>query len=170
MNYNRQINVTTDDYKFHEIVVYKEGGYFTKHMDTILKHDDENIDLLYNYTLLLIPPNDYKGGELIIYDKNNSEIVIECDKYEWKWVIFHKHIQHECKPILQGFKIIFKVHIALRTIQMEEKSTTKRNQGAEYTVNSNEEYGVNFEPMATGIPHMNSHLHGFGDHDLQSKS
>ena len=132
------------DHKFHEIVVYEPGGFFTKHTDTMIECDNK----LYDYTLIIIPPNDYEGGELVIYDKEN-DIQVSCDKFEWKWIVLHKELEHECKIIRKGYKIIIKFHIALyQGDELEEYLyDLDFGFGAELDVGD-----VTFNPMATGVP------------------
>lgn len=131
--------VYVKDHHFHEIVVYEEGGYFQKHVDTMIEFGNK----LYNYTLILIPPNNYKGGELIIYNKGKNIVEVMCDNYNWKWVIFHKQLEHECKPIIEGYKIIIKFHITLMT---EWEIEVVENLG------DLEIDDVAFNPMALGVP------------------
>eukprot|EP01084_Bolivina_argentea_P262567 444079_1 len=130
---------------FHEIIVYEPGGYFNKHCDTITQD--------YNYTLLLIPPSNYIGGQLIIKNK-----IVESNNNNWQWIVFHKHIKHKCEEILNGHKIVFKIHLSLRKmtkIQMDWKVAED-----ELDMLQNEmEFGwddidggdVGFGPMVTGF-------------------
>eukprot|EP01083_Nonionella_stella_P050252 133718_1 len=112
---------------FHEIVVYEPGGYFDIHVDSVFHHLDDS----YEYTLLLIPPAQYKGGELIIADKE-----IKINPSAWQSILFHKHIEHRCKVIRSGYKIVFKIHICMPFYEAAEIPI--QNQ-------------VGFEPLATGF-------------------
>eukprot|EP01083_Nonionella_stella_P118142 352605_1 len=99
---------------FHEIVVYEPGGYFGKHVDSMV---DE-----YDYTLLLILPTEYEGGELLIEDK-----VIRSNPSAWQSILFYKHIEHECKEILSGYKIVFKMHFCFGDIDVSHGGLTDSN-------------------------------------------
>ena len=132
-------------YQFHEIIVYEPGGFFKKHTDTMIELDNK----LYDYTLILLPPNNYTGGELIIYDKNNQTSRVVCDENNWKWVIFHKQLQHECKPIITGYKIIIKFHVKMMAdYEMYEVDWYESAHGTTFNIDED----VIFNPMATGVP------------------
>ena len=136
-----------DDYivqhKFHEIVVYKTGGKFDPHIDTIFYDKDSKVT--YNFTLILIPPNDYEGGQLVLYHKSDI-ITISCDEKKWKWILFHKEIKHECKRILSGVKIAFKFHVALKKVKTKED----RMEQARSKYFPLEDSNIVREPLATG--------------------
>lgn len=86
-----------------DMIVYEEGGFFSKHSDS--KKSANHMG-----TILLLPPkhlNDYEGGELIIYDGNNQYSILP-DKDKWKCVMFPVNVYHELKPVTKGRRIVFK--------------------------------------------------------------
>eukprot|EP01084_Bolivina_argentea_P262565 444070_1 len=136
-----------DKYYYHhylrEIVVYEPGGYFDKHCDTIIED--------YNYTLLLIPPCNYVGGQMIVKHK-----IVESNKNKWQWILFHKHIKHKCEEILDGYRIVFKIHFSLRKMTKTEieLNEAQKKLGFGKDLDAGD---ICFDPMATGFPGMNRH-------------
>ena len=156
-------NDFNSDSLFHEIVIYEKGDYFKRHIDTEYKERKEidNVKITINtcdYTLVVIPPNCYKGGELIIYDKydendnykndDKNQMRIGSNINKWQWVLFPKRFKHESTKLVDGIKIAFKFHVATRYQRF----------GADLGVGD-----VCFEPMATGVPGMNRPVEAFGD-------
>ncbi len=85
------------------MIVYETGGFFAKHTDS--KSDD-----IHMATLLLLPPrsvNDYKGGELIVYDGTQTTSITP-DDTQWKFIAMPLNVYHELKPVTEGRRVVFK--------------------------------------------------------------
>jgi len=101
-----------DDYlnlKF-KLHCYEAGGVFAK-------HTDGKKSIRHFATLLIFPPSTYSpftGGDLILYPKNNPPVVIEPSTFSnWTVVAFHLDIPHECTPITNGKRFVFKTELEL---------------------------------------------------------
>eukprot|EP01084_Bolivina_argentea_P310455 537234_1 len=155
----------------HDIMICPKGFYIERHNEyyeqsqhiindkNIQKTDNyNNSELLYYFTLLLLPPNiqTYKGGKYKFYNvENNFKYIIDSrnctpisninnnkiseyieitsDKYYWTWILFDKRVEYECDPILNGSAITFKMDIdvwrkSIKEIKQNEESYERINQ------------------------------------------
>ena len=97
-----------------DMLVYEKGDFFACHTDG--KEND-----LHLATILLLPPksiNNYKGGELIVYDGNNNKI-ITAHETDWTVIGLPINIGHESKPVIEGKKIIFKTKFQINKEDFE---------------------------------------------------
>lgn len=86
-----------------DLLIYESGGFFSKHTDS------KKFDNHYG-TILLLPPkslNNYKGGELILFD-GSVEHIIEPNPVKWKLVGFPVNVYHELRPVISGRRLVFK--------------------------------------------------------------
>jgi hypothetical protein len=93
----------------YEIIEYSKGGFFKPHLDKQLKRTHYG-------TLLIFPPAvgefAHSGGELIMGD---GEFIFESDKnMEWTFIAFHTNLLHECKEVLSGKRVLFKMELCAK--------------------------------------------------------
>lgn len=83
---------------------YNEGqqGFYSKHDDcgdsSILETFVDIRKL--SFSVQLSNPEDYEGGELVIYNKNNKEFI--APKTKGTIIFFESNILHEVKPVKKG--------------------------------------------------------------------
>ena len=83
------------------ILKYSEGQQFTKHRDKNSK------DFFNRYKTLIVQLSDkkeYKGGELVIYENENTSI--EANKEKGNVIIFNSELLHEAKEIIKGNRYV----------------------------------------------------------------
>lgn len=83
------------------VVRYEVGQQFKKHRDS---EDGYN----HRYKTLVIQlsdENEYEGGELCVYDKENK--IITSNKKIGNIVLFNSDLLHEAKPVLSGTRYIW---------------------------------------------------------------
>lgn len=99
-NHNLVLNRT------FELLMYKEGSRFHKHIDKI-KHIP---NLKHTHTVLIYPNIEhYEGGTFIWYDRNNTEHKIEISNmYGFTLIIMPLGILHEVETITYGTRYVFK--------------------------------------------------------------
>ena len=88
------LKILFDDISF--IIKYEKGGKFERHQD-IGKGTE------WRYKTLIVQlsnENDYEGGDLSIWDKNNNEIKI--GKQKGTAVLFDASSYHQLHPIISG--------------------------------------------------------------------
>ncbi|KAJ8676293.1 hypothetical protein QAD02_012080 [Eretmocerus hayati] len=92
--------------KPYKFIIYEKNSFFDEHVDTAEK------DL--EYTLSLILPTDYKGGEF----KFGNDITIEGHKDFIKYVLFRIECPHNVERVIEGFRIVltYKVYAFQCTI------------------------------------------------------
>ncbi|KAJ8667150.1 hypothetical protein QAD02_008812 [Eretmocerus hayati] len=86
--------------KPYKFIVYEKNSFFEEHVDTAEK------DL--EYTLSLILPTDFKGGEF----KFGKDITIDGHEKLLKYVLFRIQCPHSVEKVTEGFRIVltFKVY------------------------------------------------------------
>ena len=102
-NYREPYDSVYNTENHWDMLVYDKNDFFAK-------HTDGRISVRHYCTLVLIPPkklNNYTGGELVLYDGNEKEI-ITADQNNWLLVGFPINVEHECLKILSGSRVIFK--------------------------------------------------------------
>lgn len=94
-------------YKLYKMQIYKEGGKFTRHKDTI--HAPNH----YATLVVSLNSNKFKGGELVLY-KNDSDEVLHSksfNSYCDNGIIFLTDIDHEVKEITSGVRIVLQYDV-----------------------------------------------------------
>ena len=77
-------------------LIYNEGDHFKKHRDRI-KNAPQRI---YSTSTLISQSDDFEGGELIIYDKEENPI--NTDLQVGETVFFHSMTEHQVNPVTKG--------------------------------------------------------------------
>ena len=86
---------------------YKKGMGFGKHSHIKIM-DDHFGDLI------IFPPShfsQFKGGDLIIYHEDHTEIIQTDNLNEWKVVELKLYVPHEVTPITKGVRYSFKMDL-----------------------------------------------------------
>lgn len=79
-----------------EYICYDKGGHFDEHVD--LPQSEKH-----NYTVLVYPPQEVEGGELVI-----GKYVVTPNKDSWKVVVFPLNVTHKSNPVISGTKQVLK--------------------------------------------------------------
>ena len=79
-------------------LIYNEGDHFKKHKDRITIENQPK--RIYSTSTLISQSDDFEGGELIIYDK--EETPINTDLKVGETVFFHSTTQHQVNPVTKG--------------------------------------------------------------------
>tara|TARA_R100000805_G_C3613681_1_gene114745 strand:+ start:1133 stop:1708 length:576 start_codon:yes stop_codon:yes gene_type:complete len=88
-----------------DIFGLNEGLQFTNYKapsDKYEKHIDRSLNILVrklSLSIQLTDPNEYKGGELILYEDEKGT---EMKKEQGTLVLFPSYILHEVKPVIKG--------------------------------------------------------------------
>ena len=98
-------------YELYKMHVYKEGGKFTRHKDTI--HAPNHYA-----TLVVYVPSDFKGGELLLYENKGDETpLVSCKFRDYYYnsssVIFLTDVEHEVLEVESGTRIVLQYDIYL---------------------------------------------------------
>ena len=95
------------DFKLYKMQIYKEGGMFKKHKDTI--HAPNHYA-----TLIVFLPEFYDGGELCLYNDGKilKEVKQTCTGY-CDMVIFLTDVEHEVLPVKSGTRIVLQYDVYL---------------------------------------------------------
>ena len=104
--YEKHNNLIWTELNKYTIIEYLQGGFFTKHID-------KKINKRHYGTLLIFPPaiNDFEhtGGELIITINKDNIFKFESSKNkDWTFIAFNINLEHECKEVISGKRIIIK--------------------------------------------------------------
>lgn len=114
IDYNELDNYWSSNSKIYktkfELLKYNVGGFFLKHKDRLMSKETDFY--LHTHMCLLYPPktlSEYEGGEIIFYDEENNEYLLEPSKFEkWTFVLFEQKTLYEVKPITKGIRYVFK--------------------------------------------------------------
>ena len=85
-----------------EMIRYRPGDFFKRHVDTINFYSNEFI----NYTCLINLKQCINGGETLVYIENEEYLFKEIGQNEGSILIFQKQLEHEGKEVIDGEKII----------------------------------------------------------------
>lgn len=104
-----------------DVIEYSQGDFFVAHRDT-------KVNRLHYATLLIFPPAfdefAHTGGELIITRKDGSKFTFESSlNKHWTFVAFHQELEHECKVITSGKRVVIKTELNykyFRTIRQHD--------------------------------------------------
>ena len=83
--------------KYNKINMYEPGGRFATHRDTPKKNVVG--------TLVLFGPQEFTGGELVLYDDGEETIVRD------GWCAFYSSVPHEVRPVLSGLRVTVTFYI-----------------------------------------------------------
>lgn len=101
-----------------DLLIYREGDYFKKHIDN-------KINKRHLVTLLLFPPkciNEFTGGDLLLHSEYGTEVV-SADQYCWKLVALPPNVFHECTPVTLGVRCVFKTPYFLQEDDYDKFTT-----------------------------------------------
>ncbi|RLN62230.1 hypothetical protein BBP00_00004913 [Phytophthora kernoviae] len=124
----------------YKLLVYGEGGHFTKHKDT--EKEDGMIA-----TLVLQPPNLHEGGDLVVYRDTTTEYRHDFGKkdataaYLPHYAVHYADAEHALENVTKGYRLALVYSICLpRTVRQlrrnhcqslsEEKSIEELGSGA----------------------------------------
>ena len=136
VNYNFGNIIPSDKkfrYELYKMHVYKEGGKFTRHKDTI--HAPNHYA-----TLVISVPTDFQGGELLLYENKNDETPLtECKFKEYLYkensVIFLTDVEHEVLEVKSGTRVVMQYDVYL-----EDKDDAKEDKDKENEEEEDDEY------------------------------
>jgi hypothetical protein len=84
------------EFEFDKLNIYREGGHFKPHLDT------PSPGVL--GSLVIILPNKFTGGELVIRH-GGEEVVTGESKEWWRFVAFFASCEHEVRPVTSGTRV-----------------------------------------------------------------
>ena len=89
-----------EDYIVYEFnyLVYNEGDHFKRHRDKLNKKNAAN--RIYSTSTLISQSDDFEGGELIIYDKDDNPI--NTDLQVGETAFFDSTTAHQVNPVTKG--------------------------------------------------------------------
>ena len=100
------VNLRTNELNLDSnILSYTIGDKFSKHVD--LSPNDTNPRI---YTLGVLLNDEFEGGELLVYDNINNQI-LTLNKIAGNCYIFESTIEHEVKEITNGVRNSLIIHI-----------------------------------------------------------
>lgn len=79
---------------------YKEGFFYSSHIDAGF---ESNYSRKLSFVLQLSDPNDYEGGDLVLYDATLDKPSIAC-KEQGSVTLFPSYTLHEVKPVTKGVR------------------------------------------------------------------
>jgi len=105
------------EFKLYKMQIYKKGGMFTKHKDTI--HAPNHYA-----TLVVFIPTKYLGGDLCLYNKGELVKKIESSNY-FQMIIFLTDLEHEVLPVIDGTRIVLQYDVYLIDKEDDEEDETE---------------------------------------------
>jgi hypothetical protein len=116
-----------------DFIKYEQGGKFDMHYDS-------KQSTYHNHTLLLFPPQNIVGGELVVRHGFNDDrsinilnLIIKPHKYLWTLVLFPIGVFHASNPVLNGEKITLKGTAYIDNIQRIKIINKKSDLELSYT-------------------------------------
>lgn len=100
---------------------YEEGDFFKPHRD-VINSTRESLRTL-TFSLNISSPQDYSGGELLIYDERKN-VIANLEKSEGSFIIFPSILIHEATEVTQGTReaIVAWIH----TSKLEHRNFNKQ--------------------------------------------
>ena len=95
---------------------YKQGQYFIRHKD---KAPNMTFYRKYNFGIQLSDKDDYEGGELVCWDKNNNEFTFP--KEIGTALFYDSELDHEVKLIKSGIRWSFVLILDSYYLKKENK-------------------------------------------------
>lgn len=102
--YERFESVQFDD--MFDVITYNVGDKFTEHTDAVKFKT-------HNYTILLYPPQNVEGGDLIVKLDGDKNFAVKMSNCNWTIVLLPVKVPHSSLPVLNGTKLTFKGAIGL---------------------------------------------------------
>ncbi len=94
-------------YELYKMHIYKEGGKFSRHKDTI--HAPNHYA-----TLVISIPTEFTGGELLLYEnKGDENPLTTCNLKHSNSVIFLTDVEHEVLEVKSGTRIVLQYDVYL---------------------------------------------------------
>ena len=120
-------------FKLYKMQIYEVGGKFEKHKDTI--HSPNHYA-----TCVVNIPTKFKGGELILYNSDNS-ILYECKfGYSSGSILFLTDIDHEVKEVKEGIRIVLQYDVYIEDKEEQENEDKDEDVEEDEDVEDVEEY------------------------------
>lgn len=92
-----------------QLLKYSPGDFFKKHKDTIRgerrQHFTEDLQghfRMFTMCIQLTPADDYKGGELVVYNNYTDKEIMRLKKHRGAYVLFPSLSYHEAKKVKSG--------------------------------------------------------------------
>lgn len=99
------------DIQFYKLHMYKEGGFFLKHADTL--HGENHMA-----TLVVGLPVEHEGGDLVVYNNEQQHTFSFAPgsktKDKLQWAVFYTDCPHEVKKVTSGARVILQYDLFLR--------------------------------------------------------
>lgn len=86
--------------EFYKLLIYPEGSFFVDHRDT------EKAPGMFA-TLIIVPPSDYSGGELLVRHRGHeARLALQCpDTSDVAFAAFYADCVHEVLPVTSGNRL-----------------------------------------------------------------
>lgn len=81
-----------------QYIEYIKGDFFKRHSDVV--HSDAEDRRVLTMSINLSEPDEYEGGELVVYDKDGSKHVLS--KTKGSFIIIPAFMDHEAKIVTSG--------------------------------------------------------------------
>lgn len=81
-----------------QYTIYNEGGFYTKHIDTMWR-DAGKYPRKLSFTIQLSDPSEYEGGDLLLYTEKEPFIA---KKDKGAITFFPSFVMHEITPVTKG--------------------------------------------------------------------
>ncbi|KAJ7524004.1 hypothetical protein O6H91_18G072700 [Diphasiastrum complanatum] len=148
--YSTQANVSA---KLHKLMVYKEGGHFEQHVDSLHEHN-------HVATLVLIASFPHEGGELHVSDHTGKELAFSSSgKKPVRSICFYTDCPHRVMPMREGARVLLQYDVFLESTGNKHKNEDKNEPKSE-----SESEVEEFEEQLDGDPFNN----GFLDKDEEA--
>jgi hypothetical protein len=131
--------------RMYKTIIYDEGGFFDKHIDTL--HGSNHFA-----TLLLCLPSQHEGGTLLVsHGKETKRIEFDkmsSDNKLFQWACFFTDCVHEVQPVTKGSRVLIQFDVNLAPLNENIYSNYEEVVGnARYGRNNKK----NSETMKTGM-------------------
>lgn len=91
-----------------EFIKYENTGKFDKHKD---RKKNGSSKYEHTYNLLIYFPTEYEGGDLIIYNEDETIQRITTNSHLYKYILIDINKYHESTEVTSGVKYLFKLPI-----------------------------------------------------------
>lgn len=98
--------------KLYKLLVYAEGGHFTKHRDT-----EKEVGMI--ATLVIQPPSLHEGGDLIVYRNGTKQYRHDFGEtdgmagYATHYAVHYADAEHSLEPVTKGYRLALVYSICL---------------------------------------------------------
>jgi predicted 2-oxoglutarate/Fe(II)-dependent dioxygenase YbiX len=123
--------------RMYKTIIYDEGGFFDKHIDTI--HGSNRFA-----TLLLCLPSQHEGGTLLVFHGKETKRIefdkMSSDNQSLQWACFFTDCVHEVQPVTKGTRVLIQFDVNLAPLKENIYSNYKEVVGnARYGRNKKKE-------------------------------